>query len=130
MLYVGTIINMKIWWHEFIKTKEYLRIKIKTTLNCKNYGIYTVKCFNYNEFYVGQTKNSFNTRWNAHSINWELFQRQCNLKDTSEGSVLFKHYFVNKRNSLENLWIKKHKCDIYWKRDFKILDNKASLWIK
>ena len=83
------------------------------------------------ELYVGQTKNSFNTRWNAHSINWEIIQRQFNLNDTSEESVLFKHYFVNHRNNLENLGIEKAYNVIFIREPgFKSLDYEKSLWIK
>ena len=42
--------------NKFLKTKENRKIKIRTALNCKNYGIYAAKCLKYNEFYVGQTK--------------------------------------------------------------------------
>ena len=42
---------------EFLKTKE--KKENKTKLQKL---IYTAKCLKCNEFYVGQTKNSFNTR--------------------------------------------------------------------
>ena len=51
--------------NELKKTKENKKMKITTFLNCKNYGIYAAKRLKCNEFYVEQTKNSFNTRLNA-----------------------------------------------------------------
>ena len=117
--------------NEFIKTKENRTIKIRTVLNCKNYGIYAAKCLKCNDYYVGQTKNSFNTRWNAHRTNWKKFQRKFNVNDKSDESALFKHYYVNHRNNLENLTIEKVYNVIFIEEpNFRNLDYKESVWIK
>ena len=79
----------------YIKTVENRTIDIKPKLNCKSYGIYSAQCSICEEIYVGQTKNSFNVRWNAHRNNWKKFQRNSNLVGKGDGSVLYKHYFEN-----------------------------------
>ena len=115
--------------NEFIKTKENRTIKIRTVLNCKNYGIYAAKCLKCNDYYVGQTKNSFNTKWNAHRTNWKKFPRKFNVNDKSEESALFKHYYVNHKNNLENLRRKAYVIFIE-EPNFRSSDYKESLWIK
>jgi len=113
--------------NEFIKTKENNNIKMRTVLNCKNYGIYAAQCLKCNEFYVGQTKNSFNTRWNTHRTNWKKFQRKFNVNDKSEESALFKHYYVNHKNNLENLTSKKAYNVIFIEEpSFRSLDYKEN----
>ena len=117
--------------NEIIKTKENRKIKISSTLNCKNYGIYAARCLQCNEFYVGQTKNSFNTRWNTHRMNWKKFQRKFNLNDNSDESALFKHYFVNHRTVLENLALENAYNVIFIEEpNLRNLDYKESIWIK
>ena len=39
-------------------------------MSCKDFGIYAGQYQNCGEFYVGQTKNQFNKRWNSHRTAW------------------------------------------------------------
>ena len=71
-------------------------IQLKATLNCKDHGIYAARCRNCSEFYVGQTKNSFATRWSSHRHNWNKMREKGNvvLQDEREReqNALFLHY--------------------------------------
>ena len=53
------------------------------------------------------------------------------INDKSEVSALFKHYYVNHKNNLENFGIEKTYNDIFIEEpNFRILDYKESFWIK
>ena len=71
-------------------------------LNCKRYGIYSAQWKIYKEICVGQTKNSFNVRWNAHKNSWKRFQPNFNLVGKGDESALFKHYFENHHTDIKN----------------------------
>ena len=72
------------------KNKEY---KCRHYLNCKDYGIYAGQCVFCFSFYVGQTKNSFATRWNAHRGMWNKMKKYQNVVDNiSDNQALFLHY--------------------------------------
>ena len=52
---------------------------------------------------MGQTKNNFNLRWNAHRYNCKRFHRNFSSIDNGDESALFKHLFVNHRGDIENI---------------------------
>ena len=54
-----------------LKLKTGKIIKFKKKLSCKNFGIYTAKRMECNEFYVGQTITSFSQRWCSRRYNWK-----------------------------------------------------------
>ena len=117
--------------NSYIKTNENRIVNIKPKLNCKNYGIYSAQCIICKEIYVGQTKNSFNLRWNAHRNNWKKFQRNSKLVGKGDESALFKHYFENHHNEIENIRLDNaYKIMFLEQPEFKNLDYKESLWIK
>ena len=45
-------------------------INMKPNLNCKSYDIYVAICTRCDSNYVGQTENSFSTKYTAHRFNW------------------------------------------------------------
>ena len=117
--------------NSYIKTNENRIVNIKPKLNCKNYGIYSAQCTICKEIYVGQTKNSFNLRWNAHRNNWKKFQRNSKLVGKGDESALFKHYFENHHGIIENMGLDSaYKIMFLEQPEFKNLDYKESLWIK
>ena len=79
---------------DILTIQNYKNIKIKSNLNCKSFGIYAAICIKYGENYVGQTKYSFSTRWNNHRANWKKVQSNFSVKDISDESSLFKHYYL------------------------------------
>ena len=89
--------------NNYIKTVENRKIDIKPKLDCKSYGIYSAQYSKCKEIYVGQTKNSFNLRWNAHRYNWKKFQTNLNSISKGDESALFKHYFENHHTDIENI---------------------------
>ena len=117
--------------NSYIKTVENRIIDIKPKLNCKSYGIYSAQCTICKEIYVGQTKNSFNVRWNAHRNSWKKFQRNSDLVGKGDESALFKHYFEKHHNVIENIRLDNaYKIMFLEQPEFKNLDYKESLWIK
>lgn len=67
------------------------RIPLRSTLSCSNYGIYVASCRLCGEQYVGQTKNSFHTRWRSHRQQWNNFS----ISDFSDKTALLRHYFTH-----------------------------------
>ena len=75
----------------------------KHHLNCKDFGIYAGQCIICKEFYVGQTKNSFATRWNSHRTVWNRLI-QIGIKPTDkikDDHALFRHYQSRHSNILD-----------------------------
>ena len=73
-------------------------IPIKARVTCKDQGVYAAKCLQCSQFYVGQTKNAFSTRWSSHRFNWNKMNKsgeepkiskEDSLKDQN---ALFIHY--------------------------------------
>ena len=62
---------------KIITTAKGKQIKLWQNLNCKNYGIYVAQCEICQKQYVGQTKNTFSTRWNTHRAVWKKFDLRC-----------------------------------------------------
>ena len=58
---------------------------------------------------LGQTKNSFNTKWNNHRAIWKTIQSNLSVKDISDEFALLKHYYLKHNNNLINL-DKKVEC--------------------
>ena len=73
---------------KIITTTKGKQIKLWQNLNCKNYGIYVAQCEICQKQYVGQTKNTFSTRWNTHRAVWKKFD----LSDNNDKSALLRHY--------------------------------------
>ena len=82
-------------------------IRLRKALDCKDHGIYAARCRVCFNFYVGQTKNSFSTRWNSHRFNWRKIKSlvsqggvDMSVKDDrwKEQNALFLHYQLNHRN--------------------------------
>ena len=60
---------------------------LKQNLNCTNFGIYAAHCNICFEFYVGQTKNRFSTRWTGHRHSWK------NNISIGDNAALLNHYY-------------------------------------
>ena len=87
-----------------IKDKN-INVKRKKNLTCKNYGIYAGVCNICDRLYVGQTKNSFSTRWNAHRTTWRKYCTRLHNDDNittsqSDEQALFIHYMAHHREQL------------------------------
>ena len=87
-----------------ISTKQGKTIKIKAALNCRNHGIYAAKCKKCLNFYVGQTKNSFATRWSSHRHCWNKV-----ITSRKSGSVSFKDERDKEQNALFLHYWKHHR---------------------
>ena len=83
------------------------KVKLKSNLNCKSSGIYVALCTNCDSNYVGQTKNSFSIRWSAHRANLKKIKTKFNIKDLSDESALYRHYYNKHKDNLKNLNIDK-----------------------
>ena len=74
---------------------------IKSTITCKHQGIYAAKCIQCHQYYVGQTNNSFSTRWNAHRSSWKkMIAARKNITVANDDpwkdqNALFMHYQKN-----------------------------------
>ena len=93
-----------------ISAKQGKTIQIKAALNCKDHGIYAAQCKICSEFYVGQTKNPFATRWSSHRHCWNkmITSRESgsvSFKDERdrEQNALFLHYWKNHRPVVNKL---------------------------
>ena len=114
-----------------MKTVKNRTIEIKPKLNCKRYGIYSAQCLICEEIYVGQTKNSFNVRWDAHKNSRKKFIRNFNSVCIGEETALFKHYLENHHTEIENIRLDSGFKIIFLEQpEFKSLDYKESLCIK
>ena len=74
-------------------------VKIKNAINCRDHGVYAARCKECSDFYVGQTKNAFSTRWNSHRHNWRQMVKSKESGNSSahdenwkEQNALFLHY--------------------------------------
>ena len=85
----------------YIKRKDGKLFKVKQNLTCNNYGIYAAQCLVCDQTYVGQSKNKFSTRFNAHRKNW---------KDALNG-ILRQNEFNKDENALFNHYQKFHKIN-------------------
>ena len=93
-----------------IKNKKGKSFKLKNQLDCKNYGIYGAKCLQCHEYYIGQTKNKFSIRWNAHRSSWKEFYKnnmndseKIKEEDHTDARALFGHY-TKKHKPVENIY--------------------------
>ena len=93
----GKLRNMVIESKE-LKTKNGIVVKPRRTLTCKNYGIYLAECKFCKETYIGQTKNKFSVRWNAHRDKWRKLcslnaHKDNNISDLhSDEASLYRHF--------------------------------------
>ena len=70
-----------------IKTPNNKSILLKTSLTCKDWGIYVATCLTCKHQYVGQTSTSFSSRWNGHRSTWNK-----GILDCSDKAALRVHY--------------------------------------
>ena len=97
----GTLKNM-VWKTDKIKRSDGVILRVKHQLSCKNSGIYAAQCLTCQEFYVGQTINSFNIRWNGHRKVWRNMmgkENEFNDEDKDE-QALATHYAKNHNHLL------------------------------
>ena len=116
----------------YIVDKNGKKTKLKYHLTCANYGIYAAQCRICKHFYVGQSKNKFSTRWNAHRNKWKNL---CNgkeaIKEGKDEAALYKHYKQHHTEvPLSELDITDAFGVIFLEQpQFKMLDIKESYWI-
>lgn len=101
----GKLKNMVMDTNELI-TKKRKFILRNDNLNCRSFGIYAGQCKLCKEVYVGQTMNSFNTRWNQHRYKWNQLQVSgLDQLNKSDDQALYahykKHHLAETRNNLE-----------------------------
>ena len=65
----GDLENM-VWETNKVERSDGVRLNVKHRLDCRDSGVYAAQCLICREFYVGQTMNRFNTRWNGHRSVW------------------------------------------------------------
>ena len=90
----GKLVNMVFDENNF-KTISGKTICIKNNgLNCRDFGIYAGRCLICFEIYVGQTKNDFRTRWNAHRLTWRNHRSRAITEEDlgSDDQALVVHY--------------------------------------
>ena len=115
--------------------KEILNLKGKTinlkqNLNCKSYGIYAAICRKCNSNYVGQTINSFSTRWTAHRFCWNKSKSDFNPKEITDETALFRHYYFKHKNELQRINFDEAYQVVFLEEPaFKNLDYKENFWI-
>ena len=80
----------------YLVDKNGKKTKLKYHLTCANYGIYAAQCRICKQFYVGQSKNKFSTRWNAHRNKWKnLCNRKEAIKEGKDEAVFPIPYVTN-----------------------------------
>ena len=95
-----------------VSEKNKIKIKTKTiklnnsNMNCKSFGIYAAMCKLCGNYYVGQTKNSFSSRFNGHRTTWRKHFNRLKAGMNPEGpptddQSLFYHYFTEHKEILE-----------------------------
>ena len=106
------------------------RVKLKPNWNCKSFGLYAALCTNCDNKYVGQTKNSFSNRWTAHRATWKKLKSKFNTEDISDECALYRHYYYNHKNNLENLSIDEaYRVAFLEQPCFQSLDYKEQFWM-
>ena len=105
-------------------------IKLRLNLNCKSNGIYVSLRTKCNNNYVGQTKNSFSTRWTAHRFCWNRSKSDFYPKDITDETALFRHYYFKHKNDLQRInFDEAYQVVFLEEPDFKNLDYKENFWI-
>ena len=85
------------------KNKTIKNIKIKQNLNCKDYGIYAATCNICNEIYIGQTVNSFSTRWNTHRSTWKNNITKSNHEHKDQFALIIHYKKFHKEHTPKNI---------------------------
>ena len=131
---IGVLKNMVYDSNKF-RNKYNSKFKTQHNLNCKDYGIYAGQCLLCFDLYVGQTKNSFASRWSSHRMMWKKLMEnnaECISDEGRDDQALYMHYRIHHRNHLQKsafaLWdafrvIFIEKPPIY------LLDSKEDYWI-
>ena len=98
----GKLTNM-VWEEQKFQNSDGKFFKSRHHLNCKDFGIYAGQCVICGEFYVGQTKNTFATRWNSHRSMWNrLLRTGINpTEKLKDDQALFHHYATHHKTKLE-----------------------------
>ena len=105
-------------------------MKLKSNLNCKSSGIYVALCTNCDSNYVGQMKNSFSIRRSAHWANWKQLKSKFSIKDLPDESALYRHYYNNHKDNLNNLNIDNaYTVGLLEQPDLQNLDCREHFWI-
>ena len=104
------------------------------SLNCKNFGNYAGQCKICKEIYVGQTKNSFNIRWNQHRSTWNKMQKQKSanneIGEFNDEAALFLHYTKYHSECLNNLNLAEAYFVFFLEQpSFDYLDISETFWI-
>ena len=122
-----------------IQLRNGIQIYLKQNLNCKDYGIYIARCLKCQDYYTGQTKNSFSRRWNHHRAMWKKMnninnreeQLTNNKNNNRDECALFVHYAKYHPESLQT---KTNISDAYGiifveKPNLNDLDYQENYWI-
>ena len=117
-----------------ITYKEGKTILLSNNLNCKSFGIYAGQCKKCNDIYVGQTKNSFNTRWNQHRSIWNKMQKQrgneIEIGELKDEAALFVHYIKKHSDCLHGLKLSEAYNVFFLEQPtFEFLDISETFWI-
>ena len=126
-----------------IKLRTGSFITLKHQLNCKNFGIYGARCRRCQDFYVGQTKNSFSKRWTTHRHHWNKMmnnrkeitsifkEKRTNKMELKDDQALFAHYAQKHPGCLNNYLFLHDAYEVLflWKPKAKDLDIEENHWI-
>ena len=122
-----------------LKLNNGTEIPLRNTITCKDHGIYAAQCNQCMDLYIGQTKNSFHTRWNTHRNNWNKMIKgdgccggYSKEKDKwKENYALFLHYSKSHKEWLtkHNLLADAYKVIFLEKPNPRNLDIRESVWI-
>ena len=122
-----------------LETNQGKRITInrKKNLTCRSYGIYVGLCNLCSNHYVGQTKNSFSTRWNAHRATWRKYYDRFLADNTitttqNDEQALFNHYVNHHQEHLtaERIPLNEAYSVVFLEEPrMEILDVRESFWI-
>ena len=101
----GFLLNM-VLDTDSIKLPNGKLIQIRTAITCKDKEIYAARCIECHQYYVGQTNNSFATRWNSHRSNWRKMIAADEITKVAR-DVLWKD-----QNALFMHYKKRHSCKL------------------
>ena len=96
----GAKLPMVVATNEIVTSQGY-QIKLKQTLNCKNYGIYMLQCKKCLTddgknigTYIGQTTTKFSQRFSGHRQNWLAQFNNSSKIEQDDKYALFKHFKI------------------------------------
>lgn len=130
----GVLKNMVYDSNKF-KNKYNSKFKTLGNLNCKDYGIYAGQCLLCFDLYVGQTKNSFASRWSSHRMMWKKLTENnmdCRFDEERDDQALYMHYrnhHPNHRQKPEFALWDAFTVIFIEKPPMNLLDSKEDYWI-